>query len=193
MFLSKAQALLSVLEGVLDTNTDGIEDDSFISVFVNKEGDIVDEDGEYYPECLFEPVGEAIPQVSRRTGNVLRTAGHFSPLLLHKPPGLGYIGAGITKGIVRHHHGLKSHIADYKATKKSIRKNGMLRPHEKRAQLDTLEKDTLHKIATKVGQQRDASRVAAGKYTKRDAGPTKRDVRTAKRSVYGSLAGTRVI
>ena len=125
---------------------------------------------------------QELHEISRRAGNVLRHA-----VTLGDPR--TYALRGLAKLIVRSYHNLEGDVARYKQKKKAIRQDKTKTREQKRREIDALERQTLHLLSSKVRQERNKKRLAKGRATKNI---TKRDIRTAKRAVYGTPFGTRV-
>lgn len=129
----------------------------------------------------------SLDELSRRAGNVLRHGLMATDTVMG---GYGrYPLSYVIKQVTRSYHNLQGDVDRYKAKKRAIRQSDKPR-QQKRRELDALEKTTLASLGAKVRAARNKKRMARGK---EGHGVTRRDIRTAKRSLYGTTFGTRVV
>jgi hypothetical protein len=136
-----------------------------------------------YTLALLEAVNaEQMNEISRRTGNVLRVASRAIPM--------SYGLVGLIKAVTRSYHNLEGDVKRYRLKKKAIRQDPNKTQQQKRREIDALEKATVASLGAKVRAARNRKRMHRG----RGAKPTtRRDVRAAKRAIYGTTFGSRVL
>lgn len=133
---------------------------------------------------------ETCQQDMHHLDELRRQAGAVTRHTLALTGPIGYGIQNIIKLVTRSHHELAGDVERYRQRRRAIRQDSRKTSQQKRREIDALEKATVRNLGAKVRAARNKKRLARGRGAK---AVTRRDVRTAKRSLYGTAFGTRGI